>query len=185
MKQNPGESETDIATLFFTQLKIEDEIHSIWKRIQEIRNDKSIPETIRDLELARLFEVNNRLEIESLRLQEDYMTNFVRSLRFEELDIKPLTEGKLKCHLMQKLNKSKPRPRATSSGFIDSMSDYASNEDYGSLPQANSFRSDILTERRSEIRTELRRLSFKDTLTAEEKQRRQELVRQLKVISDS
>ena len=39
----------DIATLFFTELKVEGEIQKIRQRIKSVRADKSIPEPIRNL----------------------------------------------------------------------------------------------------------------------------------------
>lgn len=169
----------DIATLFFTELKVEGEIQKIRQRIKEVRADNSIPEPIRDLELARLFEVHNSLEVEFMRQQEDYLKQFLLSLNLDEMKVKPISEGTLKCHLLQQtgtLNRQKNRSK--SSGFIDAFSDSNMFPD-GQM----ALSSDIISQRKSEINFELRKLSFKEKLTPEEKQKRQELLNTLHNIS--
>ncbi|KAK8881788.1 hypothetical protein M9Y10_044424 [Tritrichomonas musculus] len=175
-----NENENDVATLFFTQLKVENEIQNIRQKIKTIRNDSSIPEPIRALELSRLFEVHNKLEIEFMRQQEDYLRKFLVSLKLDELDVKPLSEGTLKCHILKQAGNRRVKGRSKSSGFIDAFSDQS--KDY-STDREIVFSSDILVQRKSEINFELRRLSFKESLTPEEKRRRQELVQMLHNIS--
>ena len=173
------DGENDVATLFFTQLKIEGEIQNIRQKIIVVRNDESLPDPIKNIELNRLFEVHNKLEIEFQRLQEDYLKKFVLSLNLDEMNVKPFSEGTLKYHFMQQ-NKSRfPKNRSKSSGFIDSFSDQNNSISDRDL----TFSSDILCQRKSEINTELRTLSFKESLTPQEKRRREELVQMLHNIS--
>ncbi|OHT06740.1 hypothetical protein TRFO_05407 [Tritrichomonas foetus] len=177
-------SGSDIATLLFTHMKVENEIRNVWAEIKRVREDASLPEPIRNIELARLFEVHNELEIESIRQQENYMKNYLKSLNLDEMNVKPITEGKLKCHLIQQMPK-RIKQRATSYGFFDSYSDHPEKKPTNS--SSSSFiahQSDIITQRRVEIKQELRRMSFRQQLTPEEATRREDLVRQLKAISD-
>lgn len=168
----------DIATLFFTELKVEGEIQKIRQRIKSVRADKSIPEPIRNLELARLFEVHNMLEIEFMRQQEDYLKQFLLSLNLDEMKVKPLSEGTLKCHLLQQTGVIRSKNRSKSSGFIDAFNDQNIFPD-GQM----ALSSDIISKRKSEINFELRKLSFKETLTPEEKKKRQDLLNSLHKIT--
>lgn len=167
-------NQNDIATLFFTELKVESEIQKIRQKIKAVRVDTSLPDPIRDLELARLFEVHNMLEVEFMRQQEDYLKQFLQSLNLEEIKVKPMSEGTLKCHLLQQTSINRQKNRSKSSGFIDAFSDGNINPD-GQM----ALSSDIISQRKSEINFELRKLSFKETLTPEEKQKRQDLLKTL------
>ena len=175
----------DTATLHFTYMKVEDEIRRVWDMIRSVRSDDKLPDPIRDLELARLFEVQNTLVVESLRQQEVYMKNFLRSLNLNELGVRPITEGNLKTHLMQQMPKKNPnKPRATSFGFFDSYSDNPEQRANQMFAGSQMHASDIIVNRRRELRQEIRRLSFRESLTLDERKRKDELAKQLRKISE-
>ncbi|KAH0792948.1 hypothetical protein GPJ56_003212 [Histomonas meleagridis] len=147
-----------------------------------IRKDSMIPNQIKTLEIMRLLEVHNTLEIESIRQQEEYMKCFLESLKLEEIGARPMTEGRLKCHIAPTLAK-KLKPRAISYGFCDTYSDKPPEEKQRALSAtvSQSFMqsSGILVQRKVEINRELAMMSQKAKLTEDEEKHRKELADEL------
>ena len=167
--------EKDTATLSFTNMKVENEIKEIWEEIKLVRNDVSIPEPIRAVELARLFDVQNDLVIESTYEQESYLKLLLKSLDLDNIGGRPMTDGKLKCHLMPQ-RKQKMKSRSTSCGFIDNISNQDQNN--SGISKSNSFgcnSSGILLQTKSDIRFDLLKLSTKKNLTKEEMEEKEKL----------
>lgn len=172
----------DVATLLFTHMMIEKEIHDVWKQIQAVKEDTSLSPGLKSIELVRLFEVHNRLEVESTRQQEEYMKQFLISLNLEEIGAKPTIEGRLKCHFQQQVSpRTMSKSRTMSYGFYDSFSDKPELAKHAQLPRKSS---DLILQQRSEIRGELAVLMHKRELSKGEDQRRKELANQLRSITD-
>ena len=177
----------DPATLYFTHLKVEEQIKKIESKITDIRFDSMIPNQIKTLEIMRLLEVHNTLEVESIRQQEEYMNCFLESLKLDEIGARPMTEGRLKCHIAPNLAK-KPKPRAISYGFCDPYSDKPPEEKQRALSATSSLSflqgSGILIQRKTEINTELAMMSQKSKLTSDEEKHRKELADELRQITN-
>lgn len=171
------ENEEDYATLFFTHIQMENEIKELWNEMQRIRNDPNIPQIIKFSILSKLFEVHNALDIESVRQQEDYMQSFLRELNLQELDAKPMTEGRLKVHVTQQMKKrSNPRSaRSMSFGFVDP----GAQTDRKSSIIPTTRLSGILVDRKIEIEERLAFLNMKGTITKEESEERFRLRKEL------
>lgn len=174
-------SDGDSATLYFTQIQLEREIKEIWNEIKIIKNDQTLNPELRDLELVRLFDVYNFLEIEFIRQQEEYMSIFVQSLKLEEIEAKAIAEGKLKAHITRHTAR-KAGKRAVTYGFYDPG--LASTPSSVSLDKysGGSNASEILVERRVEIKRKLKDLAQKRGLTYREKKEQDELISELHAI---
>ncbi|EAY07520.1 hypothetical protein TVAG_124930 [Trichomonas vaginalis G3] len=169
----------DYATLFFNHLQMENEIHEVWREMKLIREDPSLPDCIKFSLLQKLFEVHNALDLESTREQENYMSSFLQELRLPELGVRPMTEGKLKVHIMQHMSRrANPNPRSLSFGFIDPGVQVEKRHNTTVLPSSNSG-SGILLRRKSEIEFELRSMQMKGKLTPEESEEKLKLTREL------
>ncbi|OHT08482.1 hypothetical protein TRFO_22997 [Tritrichomonas foetus] len=86
-------------------IAIENEIRSYWKEIANVREDPTIKDTIKDLELVRMIDIHNRLDIEQQRKFEQYTKNFVESLRLYEVGVHNSIQGGTKI----KVNNGKPK----------------------------------------------------------------------------
>lgn len=176
--------ESDTATLLFTRMMLEQEIKNVQKRITTVRNDPNMSDVIKSIELVRLFEVVNNLEVEATRKQEEYMQVFLGSLKLEEIGAKPMFEGRCqRCHLSQQVKPRKITPRTISCGFYDSYCDKPGRMPVSMSSNSVNRASGILTQRRGEIRDELMRLNYKSELTSEESQRQKELTAELQNIT--
>lgn len=172
----------DVATLLFTHMHIENEIKDVWKQIRAVKDNTSMSPALKAIELVRLFEVHNRLEVESTRQQEDYMKEFLQSLKLDELGVRPTVEGRLKCHFTQKVApRTMTKSKTLSFGFFDSFSDKP--ELAKKAQQLQRKASDILVQQRVDIRDELAVLMHKRELSKGEDQRRKELANQLRTIT--
>lgn len=175
-------TDKDVATLLFTHMMIEKEIQDLWKQIQAVKNDTALSPALKAMDLVRLFEVHNRLEVESTRQQEDYMKEFLQSLKLEDLGCRPTVEGRLKCHFTERVApRTMPKSKTLSFGFFDSFSD---KPELAKKAQLTRKASDILVQQRSDIRDELAVLMHKRELSKGEDQRRKELANQLKSITE-
>jgi hypothetical protein len=143
------------ATLLFAHIAIEAEIHKVWKEISEIRVNPDISDPRKSCPILRLREVHNRLEIESMRQQDDYLQQFLKSLKLDEIGARPMTGGKRKCHLTQQFWRPTP---LVSSG--------------------------ILVARRKAIRDELTAIARKPQISAEGEERRHVLSAELRALAD-
>ena len=94
-----GEEQEDISEI----AAFEQEIHKLWNTMREVRFSNDLPRESRDLELLRLMEVQDRLDIEWQRLHEQYMKNFVESLKLEEINAVAYLQGGTKCRVDQKV----------------------------------------------------------------------------------
>lgn len=176
-------AETDTATLLFTRMMLEQEIKEVQKRITTVRNDPNMSDVIKSIELVRLFEVVNSLEVEATRKQEEYMQVFLTSLKLEDIGAKPMFEGRgQRCHLSQQIVR-KPLPRTISCGFYDSYCDKPDKMPTSTATHSVNRASGILVQRRGEIRGELMRLNNKKGLTSEEEQLQKDLTSQLHEIT--
>jgi hypothetical protein len=171
----------DPATLLFTHIAIEAEIRKVWKQMSEIQANPDISDPRKACAILRLIEVHNRLEIESMRQQEDYLQEFLKSLKLDEIGARPLTEGKLKCHLTQQFCRQN-KPRSVSQGFFDSFSDKSGRPTPPSLMPRVS--SGILVARRKAIRDELTAIARKPHISAEDEERRRVLSAELRALAD-
>jgi hypothetical protein len=171
----------DPATLLFTHMSIESEIRQLWKQISDVRANPDLPDAAKSAAVVRLLHVSNRLEVESMRQQEDYMQAFLASLKLEEIGARPMIEGRLKCHLTQQFSR-RLKQRALSTGFVDSFSDKQ-----GTIPSVAVLPrppSGILLDRRKEIREELAKLARKAKLSEDDEIRRKALTAELRSITD-
>lgn len=173
-----NEEEKNYATLFFTHLQIENEIKELWKEIKAVRNDDSIPPPIKISILSRLFEVHNSLDIESIRQQEEYMEVFLNNLKLSEIGVRPLTEGRLKCHITEQIRKAPRRQRTLSYGFSDPGVVLPERRNTTIIP----ITSGILVQRKQDIEQELLSLRLKGKLTEEELAHQRSLVKELQQI---
>ena len=171
-----SEETKDYATLFFNHIQIENEIKEVWKEITRVRNDPSLSPIIKFSILSKLFEVHNSLDLESIREQEDYMASFLEELHLQELGVKPMTEGRLKCHIVTQMKRRTPArtTRSLSFGFFDP----------GIAPERrNTFAttrfSGILQDRKIEIEKRLQYLNIKGSLTPDEEKEKTELTNEL------
>lgn len=170
------------ATTHFTHYHIEEEIKNLWKEMQQIRNDPSLPLQIKVSILQRLFIVNNELHIESLRQQELYFKHFLNELKVDEMNATILTEGLLKCHLNRAIERKRLTKRSASHCFIDP----GVVEDEGltrrsSLNNPSPTFCGILEDRNAALREELKRLAFIKS-TPEVEDRRRKINEKLKYI---
>jgi hypothetical protein len=171
----------DPATLLFTHMAIETEIRQLWKQISEVRARPDLSDAAKSAAILRLLQVHNRLEVESMRQQEDYMQVFLASLKLDEIGARPMIEGRLKCHLTQQFCR-KVKPRAVSHGFFDNYSDKQGKiGPAAALPRPPSG---ILLDRRREIREELAKLARKEKLSEDEEGRRKALSAELRSITE-
>lgn len=168
---------SDPATLYFTHIQLEEQIRNVRNEILRIRNDDSVPLQIRIFEILRLFDVLSELEVESTRQQEDYLVLFLSSLQLSDINCKPMTEGKLRCHITQSLAK-RTKQRAVSYGFYDNYADKGGLERDGFVFPSGGA-SGILIERRKEINKELAEMSQSDGKSAATARRRRELANEL------
>jgi hypothetical protein len=163
----------NIATLWFTQLAILDELGDVRKQMVAVRADRSLTDSHRVTHLVRLFEVHNRLEVELIRQQEQYLKSHLESLKLADIGAKPMLEGKLKCHVTQ--TSSRFQKRAVSYGFFD--------QGARDIPVMDSASSGILLDRRREIREELYALQEKVMKTAEDEEHIRRLQADLRAIT--
>jgi hypothetical protein len=132
--------------------------------------------------IPRLLEVHSRLDIESVRRQQDYMQEILTSLKLEAIGARPTGKGKLKCHLAEQFSR-KPRQRAVSQGFYDNYSDKP-----GWIAPTGSISrtpSGIVLERPKAPRDELAMLTRKPQMSEHNEERRKVLAAELRAISDT
>jgi hypothetical protein len=162
-------------------MAIESEIHRLWKQITEVRENPNLSDGHKSQIILRLMEVHNRLEVESMRQQEDYFREFLKSLKLDEIGARPMTEGKLKCHLTQQF-RSAQKPRSVSLGFYDSFSDKPGLAGTPHFPRAPSG---ILANQRQAIRDELALIARRFPLSVDDEERRRVLSGQLQRLNAS
>ncbi|OHT04567.1 hypothetical protein TRFO_27884 [Tritrichomonas foetus] len=179
----------DRATSYFIQKQLRKQIKEIWREIEIIRYDICIPESIKSIEIARLFEVQNDLETELCIQEETSFSTFLKELNLNEMDVKPMKEGYLKCHILSQIrpNKQNTQTRASSMGFIDNFPDPLYNVANSTVPLSRSrhsfYASDILYNRKREIQIELAILSQKNKLSNEETAHRKKLICELRKLN--
>ena len=92
--------EADSPSLVFA---LEKEIHKNWNRMRDVRNSPEYSSESRDIELFRLMELHNRLDIEVQRQHEIYMKQFIESLKLDEINAVSYLQGGVKCRVDQKV----------------------------------------------------------------------------------
>ncbi|KAK8871127.1 hypothetical protein M9Y10_009040 [Tritrichomonas musculus] len=176
--------DSSIATSTFTYIAVEDQIHSLWKEMQQIRSSYSETGPIKDWELFRLMEVHNQLDIESTRQQELHLKSLIESLKLSEIHAKPTITGGLKARIQYeerpvfKTRSQSDQNMSYSSGFVDPM--YEVNDAISAITQQTSA---ILIERKREITQTLIILNHKPKLTKEEMELKESLLAELKSIN--
>lgn len=176
--------DANIATSTFTYIAVEDQIHSLWKEMQQIRSSFSETGPIKEWELFRLMEVHNQLDIESTRQQELHLKSLIDSLKLYEIHAKCTITGGLKAKV-QYVDAPVLRTRSQSeqnisysSGFVDPM--YEVNDAISAITKQTS---QILIERKKEITQTLIILNHKPKLTKEEMDLKESLMSELKSIN--
>jgi hypothetical protein len=161
-------SSDNLATLFFNHIAIESELREVRNQMQQVSSDPSIPAPLKALSLVRLLEVYTALEVECSRQQEAYMQAFLTILKLDELGARPITDGPLKCHLNQTVTR-KQKPRSGSCiTFRDPA--FELRERPGSCGDQES---QILSQKRRDLRAELAQLNRKKPLTSADIARRE------------
>ena len=84
-------------------ISIEQEIHKLWDTIRSVRNSPTYCTESRDVELLRLMEVHDALDIEQQKEQENRMREFLDSLKLEEINAVSYLQGGVKCRVDQKV----------------------------------------------------------------------------------
>lgn len=171
----------DVATTTFTYLAIEKEIRDAWSEIEAKRKDLRVVAPIRDWELYNLFEIHNKLDVESTLQQERHLKFLMESLNLQELNCDYYITGGLKAHVKDNSKPKTPLVREARSvpyfdGFIDPAYSFSGNRP---IP----LTSEILIERKREINKQLIILSRKRRLTREETMLRKHLIEELKGIN--
>lgn len=176
--------DSSIATSTFTYIAVEDQIHSLWKEMQQIRSSFSETGPIKDWELFRLMEVHNQLDIESTRQQELHLKSLIDSLRLSEINAKCTITGGLKAKVQYvdtpvfRTRSQSEQNISYSSGFVDPM--YEVNDAISAITKQTS---QILIERKKEITQTLIILNHKPKLTKEEMELKESLMSELKSIN--
>lgn len=170
----------DAATIYFTEIQLQKEIRDVFAEIKLVRNDMTIPDVFRDLELCRLFDLYNNLGVELVRLQEQCLDVFLNELQLDDIGANLKTDGKLKVHVLKKDAVVKAPMRSVSYGFIDPI--YQDQQIPTSMTSVSSA-SNILLDRKRTIKEELYILSRKDCLSDSEKIKQSNLLNDLRSIN--
>lgn len=176
--------DSSIATSTFTYIAVEDQIHSLWKEMQQIRESFAETGPIKDWELFRLMEVHNQLDIESTRQQELHLKSLIDSLNLAGVHAKCTITGGLKAKIQYeeapvlKTRSQSEQNISYSSGFVDPM--YEVNDAISAITKQTSA---ILIERKREITQTLIILNHKPKLTREEMELKENLMNELKSIN--
>lgn len=147
------------------------QIQNLWSEMTAIRQNPSINDGIKDLELVRLIELHNKLDIQEQRCIELYTKSFVDSLKLYELGVQPTIQGGTKCSIQG----SQPPSRETS--FDDNR-----NPTHRCISQLNESRQEVVAQRKAEITKTLIQLNRRSYLTPEDQQLKASLMEELRNI---
>lgn len=158
---------------------IDSQIKHLWGEMSVIRQDSTIKDQIKELELVRLIEVHNKLDIEEQRGLELYTKSFMESLRMYELGIKPTILGGVKCYIQPPSiqDKHKIPKRANTVGVITSP---MAEQNMHSIENIDATRNEIVARRKAEITQTLIELNRRNFLTAEDEQLKFSLMEELR-----
>ena len=148
---------------------LEREIHNLWGRMTDVRNSPEFSPESRDIELFRLLELHNLLDIEVQRQHELHMKEFIESLQLDEINAVPYIQGGIKCRVDQKLIGRKGRSISLNvKGVLERQDSFPGFANIKKLtPQTAKDIADMQT-RRSEIIDELVLLERKKVKSPED-----------------
>ena len=84
-------------------IALEQQIHKLWNKIRDVKNSNAYTVESRDIELLRLFELHDQLDIEVQRQHEQHLKEFVNSLKLDEINAVSYIQGGVKCRVDQKM----------------------------------------------------------------------------------
>lgn len=160
-------------------IAVNSQIQHLWGEMSALRQDYTIKDQIKELELVRLIEVHNKLDIEEQRGLELYTKSFMDSLKLYELGIQPSILGGVKCYIQPpSVQKSHKAPtHANSTGAINNP---FSEPNHQTIEQIDATRNEIVARRKAEITHTLIELNRRSFLTAEDEQLKASLMEELR-----
>lgn len=174
--QNPAARNNEASSI----LAIESQLKQLWGEMSAVRQNYKIKDEIKELELVRLIEVYNKLDIELQRKLELYTKHFMDSLKFYELGIKPSIQGGVKCFIQPPSEqKAHGLPSSSQSSTENLIPPYQKSND--SIEEHfDTTRNGIVQQRKAEITQTLIELNRRNFLTPEDLQLKDALMEELK-----
>ncbi|EAY14137.1 hypothetical protein TVAG_351850 [Trichomonas vaginalis G3] len=163
--------------------QMDNALHILWERIREISKSKDLPTESRDLEILRLMDLQNDLDLEIQKEHEKKLNNLIQSLDLEEINAIPIMQTGLQAHIDFKVNNRKGA-RAISLKVKDVMENQASFPGYGTIkkitPQTAKDIADMQS-RRKEMLNELVLIERKAEKSPEDIERKNQIMETLKM----
>lgn len=161
---------------------VDSQIKHLWGEMTTLRQNMNIKDQIKELELVRLIEVHNKLDIEEQRNLELYTKSFVDSLRLYELGIHPSIQGGVKCYIQPPSIQNSYNKSQTSTNSTEETSNPFYNSNQQRIDQIDATRNEIVTQRKAEITQTLIELNRRSYLSPEDEQLKNSLMEELKTL---